>query len=133
VKKKGAINAIRRKADAYQKQMEQAIQMIEDMPVDERFLINIKGWGEKVRLVVEIAHYSTESLRVRVIASNLKTGQFFNMWNKTRYDYKDIRENGMFTIRFKNIKSYTPWKNEESPLLVNFEYIHPSFKNELFN
>ena len=133
MKKKGAINAIQRKADAYQKQMEQAIQMIEDMPVDERFLINIKGWGEKVRLVVEIAHYSTESLRVRVIASNLKTGQFFNMWNKTRYDYKDIRENGMFTIRFKNIKSYTPWKNEESPLLVNFEYIHPSFKNELFN
>ena len=133
MKKKDAINAIHKKAAAYKKLMERSLQMIEYMPIGERFLMEIKGRDYPKRVVGEIIHYCSESIRFEILACNIKARSYFNMWNKNNPNYMQIKDDGKFTERFKNIVTYAPWKNEESPLLVNFEYIKDSFKNELFN
>ena len=78
MKKKGAINAIHKKAAAYKKQMERSLQIIEDLPIGERFLMELKGWNINLRAVVKIVHYCSESIRFEVLACDRKNGAFFN-------------------------------------------------------
>ena len=129
MKERGAILAIKRKAEERKKHTERCLLLVKKLHVGERYTVNTKSYKKELQLVVEIVHYGVESLRVKLLACDKRTRTFFFVWDEAR----ELRSpNGEYTIMYKNIKEYAQWKNSNAPMLINFDYVEDSFKRKLF-